>query len=194
MSKIRDLLKMLPRKGGGGSQPSPTASSRICLIENELKQLLGKILQKSQRDPSAISRKEWDLPSSQEKQLFLFQPSHPYSPLGPAETEPHAWGSSAYPRCTLWALLSHGAGGKVQGTGTQPRGADGCRSCQHLGRLTGRLPSFLVRKQFLQHEKVPVGRRGCCRKDLCFVGGEPKQSALIKLPPNCSFWLSSTSK
>lgn len=184
VSKIRDLLKMLPRKRGGGFQPSPTASSRICLIENELKQFLGKILQKSQRDPSAVSRKVWDLPSFSEKPLFLFQPSHPYSPLGPARTEPHSLGSSAFPRCLLWALLSHTAGRKVQGTSLQPWGADWWRPCRHLGRHSlGDFLLFLIRKQFLQNKKVPVGRWGCCGKDLCFVGGELKQSALIKLPP-----------
>lgn len=67
MSKIRDLLKLLPRKGGGRRvQLSPTVSSRSCLIllrevENEPKQLLdwllGKILQRSQKGPTAASIK-----------------------------------------------------------------------------------------------------------------------------------------
>lgn len=71
MSKIRDLLKMLPRKGGGqGVQLSPTVSGRTCLVllraaGNEpkqlLDQLLGKIHQKSQEDTTGTSRKELSL-------------------------------------------------------------------------------------------------------------------------------------
>lgn len=63
-------------------------------MENEPEQLLGKILQEHQQDPTAVSRKEESLLTSQEQLLLLFQPSHPRSPLGPAKPEA-AWASAS---------------------------------------------------------------------------------------------------
>lgn len=101
VSKIRDLLKLLPRKGGGRRvQLSPAVSSRICLlllraVENEPKQLLdgplGKILQKSQEDPSATSIKR---PGSAD--ILGETPVPIASPSGTAE--PEAAPASASPR------------------------------------------------------------------------------------------------
>lgn len=95
MSKIGDLLKLLPRKGGGqGVQLSLTVSSRTRLVlyravENEPKQLLNLLLhkfhQKSQEDPRATCRKEQSLLNSQD--TLLVPIAAPSPPLGTAEPE-----------------------------------------------------------------------------------------------------------
>lgn len=96
VGKIRDLLKLLPRKGGGRRvQLSPTVSSRICLVllravENEPKQLLnglsGKILQKSQEDPTATSIKRAESAYVlRETPVPIAAPPHPHGQ--PSQTE-----------------------------------------------------------------------------------------------------------
>lgn len=140
VSKIRDLLKPLPRKGGGRRAPlSPTLSSRICLVllravENEpkrlLDRLLGKILQKSQEDPAAASiKRAGSAGVLRETPVPIAAPS---PPLG--DSRPRGCPSFSHPpsrRAGVFSLLENllddGSKGQlhrqVQGTGLQPPGS-----------------------------------------------------------------------